>query len=247
MSEMSTQYDQIADLYAAISDTNLIRTYVEQPSFLNVIGSIEGQSILDVACGTGMYSRLLKKRGAARVMAVDIAPEMIAVAKRLEEQTELGVEYLTCDVAEMPTLGSFDVVTAVYLLHYAHSKEHLGRMCRRISQNLKPGGRFVTVVSNPEFNPAGPNYAKYGFTLSQRVDAPEGSSGALVFLGEPPVMIHYRHWTRATYEGALAAAGFRTIVWERLRPSPEAEAHFGREFWADCLSNPCAYLIHCEK
>jgi toxoflavin synthase len=247
MSEMSTQYDQIADLYAAISDPNLIRAYVEQPTFLKVLGSIEGRSILDVACGTGMYSRLLKQRGAARVVAVDIAPEMIAVAKRLEEQTKLGVEYLTCDVAEMPALGSFDVVTAVYLLHYAQSKEHLGRMCRRISQNLKPGGRFVTVVANPEFNPAGPNYAKYGFMLNQRVDAPEGSSGALVFLVEPPVMIHYRYWTRATYEGALAAAGFRTIVWECLRPSPEAEAHFGQEFWADFLRNPCVHLIHCEK
>lgn len=245
---MSTQYDQIADLYAAISDaTILIRAHAEQPTFLKALGSVAGRSILDVACGTGMYSRLLKQRGAARVVAVDIAPEMIAVAQRLEEQTPLGVEYLTFDVAEMPALGSFDVVTAVYLLHYAQSKEHLGRMCRGIYQNLKPGGRFVTVVANPEFNPAGPNYAKYGFTFSQRVDAPEGSSVALVFLVEPPVMIHYKYWRRATYEGALAEAGFRTIVWERLEPSPEAEAQFGREFWEDYLRNPQSHLIHCEK
>src|SRR3712207_9011690 len=51
----------------------------------------EGRSILDLACGTGIYSRLLKQRGAARVVAVDLAPEMIAVAQRLEEQTPLGV------------------------------------------------------------------------------------------------------------------------------------------------------------
>jgi hypothetical protein len=48
--EMSTQYDQIADLYAAISDaTILIRVHVEQPTFLKVLGSIAGQSIVDVA------------------------------------------------------------------------------------------------------------------------------------------------------------------------------------------------------
>jgi ubiquinone/menaquinone biosynthesis C-methylase UbiE len=245
---MATQYDQIADLYAAISDAIfLIRAHVEQPTVLKALGSIAGRSILDVACGTGMYSRLLKQRGAARVVAVDIAPEMIAVAQGLEERTPLGVEYLTYDVAEMPALGSFDAVTAVYLLHYAQSKEHLGRMCRGIYQNLKPGGRFVTVVSNSEFNPAGPNYAKYGFTLSRQVDATEGSSVALVFLIEPPVMIHTKYWTRATYEGALAAAGFRTIVWERLQPSPEAEAQFGREFWEDYLRNPPSQLLHCEK
>ena len=169
---MSTQYDHIADLYAAISDAVfLLRAHVEQPTFLKVLGAIEGRSILDVACGTGMYSRLLKQRGAARVVAVDIAPEMIAVAQGLEERTPLGVEYRTYDVAEMPALGSFDVVTAVYLLHYAQSKEHLGRMCQGIAQNLKPGGRFVTVVANPEFNPAGPHHAKYGFMINQRVDA----------------------------------------------------------------------------
>jgi 2-polyprenyl-3-methyl-5-hydroxy-6-metoxy-1,4-benzoquinol methylase len=117
MSEMSMQYDQIVDLYAAISDANLIRAYVEQLTFLKVLGSIGcsigGRSILDVACGTRVYSSLFKQRGASRIVAVDIASEMIAVAKRLEEQTKLGVEYLTYDVAEIPTLGSFDVVTAV--------------------------------------------------------------------------------------------------------------------------------------
>jgi len=245
---MATQYDQIADRYETISDAIvLMRTHIEQPTFFKALGSIAGRSILDVACGTGMYSRLLKQRGAARVVAVDIAPEMIAVAQRFEERTPLGVEYLTYDVAAMPTLGSFDVVTAVYLLHYAQSKELLGRMCRGIYQNLQPGGRFVTVVDNLEFNPAGPHHAKYGFMVNQRVDAPEGSTVALVFLTEPPVMIHTKYWTRATYEGALAEAGFRTIVWERLQPSPEAEAQFGREFWEDYLRNPPSHLLHCEK
>ena len=245
---MATQYDHIEDRYAAISDAVvLIRAHVEQPSFLTALGSIAGRAILDIACGTGMYSRLLKQRGAAHVVAVDIAPEMIAVAQQLEERTPLGVEYLTYDVAEMPALGSFDVVTAVYLLHYAQSKEHLGRMCRGIYQNLKPGGRFVTVVSNLEFNPAGPHHAKYGFMVNQRVDAQEGSTTALVILTEPPIMIHTKYWTRATYEGALAAVGFRTIAWERLAPSPEAEAQFGREFWEDYLRNPPSHLLHCEK
>jgi len=79
------------------------------------------------------------------------------------------------------------------------------------------------------------------------VDAPEGSTAALVFLVEPPVMIHYRVWTRTTYEHALAEAGFRTIVWERLQPTPEAMAQFGSEFWEDYLRNPHADLVHCEK
>src|SRR5262249_38786725 len=136
VNEMATQYDHVADQYAAILDAVfLLRTHVEQATFFKVLGSIAGQSILDVACGTGLYSCLFNQRGAARVVAVDIAPDMIAVAQGIEERTRLGIEYLTYDVAAMPALGSFDVVTAVYLLHYAQSKEHLGRLCQGISQN----------------------------------------------------------------------------------------------------------------
>ena len=83
--------------------------------------------------------------------------------------------------------------------------------------------------------------------INQRVDAPEGRTAALVFLVEPPVMIHYKSWTRATYEGVLAAVGFRTIVWERLPPSLDAEAQYGREFSEDCLRNPQSHLLHCEQ
>jgi len=195
---------------------------------------------------TGARAGISTLRGAFHPQAGIAEQVARQVAAELREHgvadAPLGV-----DVAEMPVLGSFDVVTAVYLLHYAQSKEHLGRMCRGIYQNLKPGGRFVTVVANPEFNPVGPHHAKYGVMMNQRVDAPEGSSVVVVVLTEPPIMIHTKYWTRATYEGALAEAGFRTIVWESLQPSPEAEAHFGREFWEDFLRNPFARLIHCDK
>jgi hypothetical protein len=54
------------------------------------------------------------------------------------------------------------------------------------------------------------------------------------------------HRGSGTSEKALAA-GFRTIVWEHLQPSADAEAQIGREFWEDFLRNPPAHLIHCEK
>jgi len=41
------------------------------------------------------------------------------------------------------------VVTA-YLLNYARTKEQLLDMCRAIADNLKSGGRFVSINNNPD-------------------------------------------------------------------------------------------------
>jgi hypothetical protein len=46
-------------------------------------------------------------------------------------------------------LGAFDLVTAVYLLNYAASKDQLFGMGRSAYNNLVPGGRFVAYTVNP--------------------------------------------------------------------------------------------------
>ncbi|WP_242589555.1 class I SAM-dependent methyltransferase [Corallococcus macrosporus] len=123
-----------------------------------------------LACGDGLYTRQLKARGAQRVAGVDISEEMVRVAREYEAAQPLGIEYHVADVADMAPLGVFDCVTAIYLLHYAHSPEHLLRMCRSIHAHLKPGGRFVTYSFNPGFSAKGPNSTRYGITM---LDFPE--------------------------------------------------------------------------
>ena len=46
---------------------------------------------MDVACGFGFYTRLLKQRGAAQVIGVDISPEMVRLAHQQEQADPLGI------------------------------------------------------------------------------------------------------------------------------------------------------------
>ena len=54
-----------------------------------------------------------------------------------------GGEYVHADAGALERLGDFDIVTGIHLLHYANSREHLNGMCKSISRNLKPAGRFI--------------------------------------------------------------------------------------------------------
>src|SRR5688572_1501281 len=47
---------------------------------------IEGRSVLDIGCGPGHFGIALASRGAGRVVGIDFAPQMLAVARQHAEQ-----------------------------------------------------------------------------------------------------------------------------------------------------------------
>ncbi|MFB7165992.1 class I SAM-dependent methyltransferase [Streptomyces sp. NPDC056242] len=70
------QYDEIGEAFEGFKSLPLMR-YGEVPSFLETVGDVSGKSVLDLACGTGFYSREFRRRGATDVFGVDISGEMI--------------------------------------------------------------------------------------------------------------------------------------------------------------------------
>src|SRR4051794_25830319 len=113
-----------------------------------------GKSVIDLACGEGYYSRELRRRGAARVLGVDLSGAMIGLAEAEEARDPLGVEYRVGDARALEEPGQFALAFAAYLLNYARTAEELTRMCRAVAHALKPGGRFVTANNNPAEPPA---------------------------------------------------------------------------------------------
>ena len=93
----------------------------ESYTVLHMVGPLAGKRVLDLACGFGFYTRLLKQHGAAEVIGIDISPEMVRLGREQEQAEPLGVTYQVSDATALPALGAFDLVTAIYLLNYATS------------------------------------------------------------------------------------------------------------------------------
>jgi SAM-dependent methyltransferase len=97
-----------------------------------------GDRVLDVACGPGTVAFEAARLGAAQVVGVDFAPEMIALARR--EGAGLGtVEFLEGEATALPVLGeSFDVAMSAFgIIFSAHPRAAVGDMHRAVA----PGGR----------------------------------------------------------------------------------------------------------
>ena len=102
--------------------------YVEAPNASRMLGNIEGLRVVDLACGSGRFTRWLKtSKHAADVVGVDMSEDMIEHAREIEKKEPLDIHYHVADVSKPldKDLGTFDVCFAGYLLHYARDKDML--------------------------------------------------------------------------------------------------------------------------
>lgn len=245
---MTTNYDPIAEQYKRSKQTPW-RTDVECFTLLETIGALDGLSVLDLACGEGFYTRMLRHRGAARMTGVDLSEGMVALARKQEDDAPLGIDYRTGDGRALDLGEQYDLVVAAYLLNYATTREELGLMCDSIGRCLRAGGRFVTVNCNPALDfTAAPSYRRYGFETSVAGPWQEGAPITWTFfLDDGPFSIENYHLPVAAHEEALRHAGFRSVSWHGPRLSPEGTARHGREFWQPFLQSPPIAFIECAK
>ncbi|MGW0733193.1 class I SAM-dependent methyltransferase [Streptomyces sp. NPDC002851] len=242
------QYDTIGEAFEGFKSLPLIR-YGEVPSFLGMVGDVSGKSILDLACGTGFYSREFKRRGATDVLGVDISVEMIAAAREFEQRDPLGVRYEVGDVAELRPLDRrFDIALGVQCLNYAEDSAAMERMCRNIHRSMVPGGEFFVLAQKPDYAFDCPSLDKYGFRCEPTGEENEmGPRVQVTALLDPePISIVGTALRREVYEESLRAAGFSELTWVPLKVSDEGIREFGADFWADALDHPPLEMLRCR-
>ena len=229
------EYDAIAREY---SDSKRLpfRDLVERYTLFRTLGDIRGTRVLDLACGDGFYTRMLKEAGASSATGVDISAEMIRLAEESERRRPLGCTYVVGDAGAFSPAEPVDLVVAAYLLNYAKDQDELVRLCRTCRDSLRPGGRFVGVNDNPLVPPGGPvAWLKYGFDRTcERVPPREGDPIRYAFPaadGSTFEFMNYYH-APATYEAAFREAGFRDFRWVPVTLDP---AHRGDPFWDDFM------------
>ena len=243
---MATNYDIIAEEYKR-AKLQPWRHHIEVYTLFELVGDVAGKSILDLACGEGFQTRLLKQKGAARVVGVDISAGMIDLARNEEFQRARGIEYYIEDAKRLELDEQFDMVFAAYLLNYASTKDELLEMCRAIARHLKAGGRFVSVNNNPDYTGKTESMRPYEFTREANERREGGPIAWTFYLKEGPFAITNYYLSIATHEWALAAAGLRDIRWHPPQVSPEGLAEFGQEYWAAFLEHKPIIFIECRK
>ncbi|OZH54533.1 methyltransferase type 11 [Hydrocoleum sp. CS-953] len=144
--KIQKQYDRLADIYDLRWRNYIINTL----TFLNNWEQIEPQaSILDVACGTGEFERLLlNKNPTQKIIGVDISEKMLDLARK-KYQAYSNVEFQKASVHSLPFEShSFDVVVCANSFHFFDKPQVALREMKRV---LKPDGKVIILDWNKDY------------------------------------------------------------------------------------------------
>jgi SAM-dependent methyltransferase len=174
--------------------------------FQQAAGWAPGVRLLDVACGAGYpaIDAAAAVRPGGHVTAIDLSPEMIAVASA--QATELGVDAIDFRQMDAEELGfadgTFDAVTNAYGLMFCPEPSQSLREAHRV---LAPDGRIALAVwDEPSTSPF--------FTVIR-----EAASGLFAWPEPAPGEPHpFRLASSAALESLLEAASFSDVRVERV-------------------------------
>jgi 2-polyprenyl-3-methyl-5-hydroxy-6-metoxy-1,4-benzoquinol methylase len=104
-------------------------------------GDVTGARVCDIGCGSGRFVTAFAKRGADKVVGIDVAPEMIKLAERLavEDGVAPQCEFRIGDVLQQAGDETFDLTVAVGLWDYVPDPTERLRVIRRMTT-----GRFLS-------------------------------------------------------------------------------------------------------
>jgi ubiquinone/menaquinone biosynthesis C-methylase UbiE len=143
-----------------------------------------GQRVLDVACGTGVVTRLAAERvgPTGHVAGADINAAMLEVARALSARREPSIAWYETSAEAMPLPdASFEVVLCQLGLQFVRDKEAAVREMRRV---LVPGGQVFISVPKPM-----PIFEVMHDAIARHIDAATASFVHLVFsLGDRPAL-----------------------------------------------------------
>jgi SAM-dependent methyltransferase len=228
--EVAARWDENAPVWAdhVRKGYDVYREYLNNPSFLRLIGNQTGKNVLDAGCGEGHNTRIMARRGAI-MTGVDISAEMIARARAEEEAHPLGIRYEAGSFTDLGVFppGSFDTVVSFMALMDGPDFKKAARAIYRV---VRAGGSLFFSISHPCFMTRGMGWVSDSrgvqvklvqsdyFSKEHYVErwsfgaAPDGEQAS-------PFAVPYFPMTLSEYVNQLIDAGFAIVKLQEPRPS----------------------------
>ena len=103
--------------------------------------------LLDLACGTGGFSKEFAKRG-IEVIGVDMSEDMLSVARETSMDENLDILYLCQKADELDLYGTVDgAVCCMDSINHITDKKELVKAFKRVSLFLEPQKLFIFDVN----------------------------------------------------------------------------------------------------
>lgn len=129
------------EVWGWASPAGILRANRRAGYFINLGGYTSKQTVLEIGCGTGLFTEKVYQTTKAQITSIDISQELLDKAK----EKLPNVQFKMDDAMNLSFPdASFDAVFGSSILHHLDMKKSL----REIYRVLKPGGNIVFAEPN---------------------------------------------------------------------------------------------------
>lgn len=144
--EIKSQYNKYALNYhkkLLTHEDSFWNNYIERPAMKSLLeGVVRDKLVLDLGCGSGLFTRMLKDWG-AKVVGSDLSVGLVTIARDENPDINFVVENATTTGFDD---SSFDFITSSMMAHYF---KDLSDLFIEVNRILKPGGEFIFSMHHP--------------------------------------------------------------------------------------------------
>ncbi len=142
-------YETLAGLYDYYMDEVPYEKWLDNMvGYFNKYGN-NIKNVLDLGCGTGSMSILLKQKG-YDITGLDISEEMLAEAANKTYEAGLKIDYICQDMVALEVAKPYDAVISLCdCMNYITEDAELKKVFKNCYKALKPGGLFIFDMNSP--------------------------------------------------------------------------------------------------
>lgn len=118
---------------------------LERPALFSLLGSVEGNLVLDLGCGSGEFAEELLERGVEGYHGIDGSEKMVETARQKFEGKSAFFKQAHLECLFIPEL-TYDLIVSRFVFHYL---KDVTALFGTVHQALTDNGRFVFSVQHP--------------------------------------------------------------------------------------------------
>lgn len=149
---IKTDWNSMAEAYELFNNSKDSYSYhIEWPCIKRLLPELEKKTIVDLGCGTGIFTFLLERFGPEKIIGIDLSEEMLKIAKVKAGMTASKAEFITYDAAKcMDVINSpADFIFSSTMSHYV---ENIEELFENVSGSLKKGGESIFSIIHPLYS-----------------------------------------------------------------------------------------------
>ncbi|MGB0893143.1 MAG: class I SAM-dependent methyltransferase [Parashewanella sp.] len=225
----NTYYSQANDY----DNANLLpfRIYAEFPTFLNLIGDLTSKSVLDIACGTGVITRLLLNSQPKSVQAIDINDSMLSIAKK-HLSTSSNVDFIHGDFCTYSFEYKFDLAVSAFGMNEMNCVEELNAFVEALSKCIEIGGKVCIEFDNAK-ECIHYQWDRFGVCNYQLLENRGNTLDYQLTLkvNDTNITLRCTYFSEQILQQIFSDNGFSNIVFHDLRLPESAILAMGKDYW----------------